>query len=666
LGRHAAELAPAVQPDGCSSRERADEYFQLAIAQGRYQYEWLGQRCTGEEFWQEILLTPVQIDGNTLIHAVCRDITPLKIAEQQRLESEDDQVRALRAAGVGTILYTIGTSKIVLDERARAMMGLPPGSDPLPPTTFRNIVHPDDLVLAREALERAEQTNESFVLDFRVSWADSSVHYIRFVGEIEKNGQHQPGRLIGAIRDISAKHQIEQELGYKNRLLEHIVHNLPVVLTRLNHTGVFLELIGLGLRGLDIQDNQLQGTSIFDGFPDETEHIHRLLSGNSISTVSYVVWEGKEVYYQNYGFFDKAKQEAVIFSLDVTESEQIKHKLRAEQTFTKQVLDHSLDALIALDLDLRVTAWNKAATRYTTLAEEKVLGQLFFDLLPQADSVEIRQVLKRVHQGVPGTIYNLPFHNRPGIYDVYFMPLHHFDEDEMMGILMIIRDVTERNRMLVDTVRLQRQQQQVVVQAVFAAQEVERKRIAEALHNGVGQLLYVAKLNLENGTDSDHPPDPAVLRILNEAIQATRNVSHQLTPGILEDFGLQVALQELIKHIPPKALSVHLHLTDLDQPRPLLLDLAIYRIIQELLNNVIKHANAHEVNVQVEHEENQVVLSVQDDGQGIPVTSLPEVDPGMGIMSIRNRAELLGGRFSLESRPGHGTTVRVALPVQAK
>jgi signal transduction histidine kinase len=168
---------------------------------------------------------------------------------------------------------------------------------------------------------------------------------------------------------------------------------------------------------------------------------------------------------------------------------------------------------------------------------------------------------------------------------------------------------------------------------------------------------------LENQTQAGHPPDPAVLSVLNEAIKATRSVSHQLTPGILEDFGLQVALQELCKHIPPEKLQVHLHLTGLHEPRPLLLDLAVYRIVQELLSNVIKHAQAQEVHVQVEHDDDQVVLSVQDNGIGLPASSAPAAMPGMGLASIRNRADLLGGRFALESRPGQGTVVRVALPI---
>lgn len=664
LGRHVAEFAPQHQPDGHTSRERADDYCRLAVAQGRYRYEWLGRRCAGEEFWGEILLTPVQMDTHTLLHAVWRDITPLKMAEQRRRENEEDKQLALDAAGVGIVRYTLGSKEVVLDALARNLLGLPPGAEPLPIEAVVRQIYPEDLAPTGEILAQAQQTGRPIVLEFRMICADNSVRYIRFRGELQKK-EGQPDRLLGVMRDISAKRQTQQELSYKNRLLEYIVHNMPVVLTRLNHTGVFLELIGLGLRPLGIEDNQLEGVNVFEGFPDEAEHMRHLLAGNSINRVSFVAWEGKEVYYQNYGFFDKAKQEAVIFSLDVTESEQMKKKLHAEKAFTKQVIDHSPDALIALDLNLSVVSWNQTAAQYSSVPEEQALGCSFFDVLPpHLETSEMSDILEQVRKGKPLTLFNQPLRRRPGSYDMYFVPLQNTDRSEVTGILITIRDITERNRMLADAVHLQRQQQQTVVRAVFAAQEAERKRIAEALHNGVGQLLYVTKLNLENGSQS--APDPTVLQMLNEAIQATRNVSHQLTPGILEDFGLKVALQELVKHIPPGRLKVYLHLTGLSQPRPLLIELAVYRIVQELLSNVIKHAHAHKVHIQVEHEDNQVILSVQDDGQGMPESPILVSDPGMGIISIRNRAELLGGRFSLDSHPERGTTVRVALPIPAK
>ncbi|MGY2133123.1 PAS domain-containing sensor histidine kinase [Hymenobacter sp. HD11105] len=662
LSRHAAELAPLYQPDGHYSREQSDEYYNLAVAQGQYRYEWAGQRCTGEEFWLEILLTSVEVNGQVHVQAVWRDITALKLAQQQH-ESERSQLRALGAAGVGTLIYTGANNMVLLDEWALAILDLPPGKQAISADEVRQRVHPEDIVAVEQALMWGAKTSEPLVVECRVVWTDGSVHHVRFRGEMEKDTRGRPVQLLGVLRNISGQYAAQQELSYKTLLLEQIMQHMPVILSRLTPEGLYLEMVGMGLRRLSLRDNELVGANLFEAFPNLTDPSRRPLGKESVSFVGSTDHEGERVYFHSFGFFNEQKQESIVFAIDVTESEQIKETLRLEKEFTKHLLNHSLDAFIALDLHLRVTAWNRTATLYTTLPEEQTLGQSFFDLLPHIDTPEMRHLLSRVCQGIATTQHNVPFKKRPGVYDVHYVPMRRSDDGEITGILIIIRDITERNRMLADAARLQRQQQQVVFQAIFTAQEAERKRMAEALHNGVGQLLYVTKLTLENQTHAGNPPDPAVLSVLNEAIKATRSVSHQLTPGILEDFGLQVALQELSKHIPPEKLRVHLHLTGLHELRPLLLDLAVYRIVQELLSNVIKHAQAREVHVQVEHDDDQIVLSVQDDGVGLPASSAPATMPGMGLASIRNRADLLGGRFALESRPGQGTVVRVALPI---
>ena len=665
LGRHAAEFAPPYQPDGHASHTRSDEYYRLAIAQGGCRHEWVGQRHTGEDLWLEILLTPVELDGQTLVQAVWRDITFLKLAEQQH-ESARIRLRALGAAGVGTLVFIGATNQVQLDEWALAILDLPPGTQIVSAAEVRQRVHPDDVLAVEQALRWGGQTSEPLVIECRVVWTDGSVHHIRFRGEMEANAQGRPVQLLGVLRDISGQYATLQELSYKTQILKQITQHMPVIFSRITPDGYFQELVGMGLRRLSLQDNQLLGANLFEVFPSLAEPMRRLLGGESMNFMGSTDHQGERVYFQNFGFFNEQKQEAIVFAIDVTESEQMKQTLRVEKEFTKHLLDHSLDAFMALDLNLRVTAWNRAASLYTTISEERALDQGFFDLLPHIDTPEMRHLLARVCQGIATTQRNVPFRNRPGIYDIHYVPMHGSDGGEITGILIVTRDITERNRMLADAARLQRQQQQVVFQAIFTAQEAERKRIAEALHNGVGQLLYVTKLALENQTQAGYPLAPSVLSVLNEAIKATRSVSHQLTPGILEDFGLQVALQELCKHIPPEKLRVHLHLTRLHEPRPLLLDLAVYRIVQELLSNVIKHAQAQEVHVQVEHDDTQVVLSVQDNGIGVPVLSASATMPGMGLASIRNRADLLGGRFALESSPGQGTVVRVALPIQSE
>ncbi|OUJ72921.1 sensor histidine kinase [Hymenobacter crusticola] len=232
---------------------------------------------------------------------------------------------------------------------------------------------------------------------------------------------------------------------------------------------------------------------------------------------------------------------------------------------------------------------------------------------------------------------------------------------QAVRIIGLVHDVTERVRLAEETTRLRLQQQQEVLSAILNTQEEERRRIAEALHNGVGQLLYATKLNLENLTVKSSEQRSVVMELLDEAIRATRTISFELTPRILEDFGLEVGLQEFCKRIPKRNLHVHMQLHGLAQPRPRLLDVAIYRIVQELLNNVIKHAQAQEAFVHVVHENGQVVISVEDDGVGFDSNASSAVSKGIGLAGIRQRVDLLGGTLAIDSRPGRGTIVTIEL-----
>jgi signal transduction histidine kinase len=231
-----------------------------------------------------------------------------------------------------------------------------------------------------------------------------------------------------------------------------------------------------------------------------------------------------------------------------------------------------------------------------------------------------------------------------------------FFDAERQEVVLFALDITDSEQLKEAANR----QQQELVAAVLATQEEERRRIAEALHNSVGQLLYGTRLHLDA-----LPPTEAVRasqQLLNEAIVATRSISFELTPTILEDFGLAVALQELVSRIP-SSLAVDLNLQGLGQPLPPLLATAVYRIVQELLNNVMKHAQAQEVFVQVSQEDGQLNLSVEDDGEGLAPEAAHGPPLGIGLAGIRTRAGLLGGTVTVQSRPGRGTGFFLQLPV---
>ena len=347
---------------------------------------------------------------------------------------------------------------------------------------------------------------------------------------------------------------------------------------------------------------------------------------------------------------------------DITAAKQAGQQLQQSKEFTESLLENTVDGIVAVDGQRRITAWNAQATAYFGLPAAQVLGRPLAEVLPYLDS-QAHGLVARALAGERIDLFSQPFRQRPGHYDAYVVPLYHAGESQPSGVLTVVRDVTERDRLAEEVTQQRLRQQQEVLAAILATQETERKRIAEALHNGLGQLLYATKLSLEGRAGV---PGPALqsLKLLEEAIRATRTISFELTPGVLEDFGLQTALQELVKRIAPAGLPVRLHLVGLAYRFPPPVEIGVYRTVQELLNNVMKHAHATEATVHVAHENGRLEVSVEDDGRGFePAALAGQPLAGIGLAGVRNRVALLGGRLAIHSRLGRGSIISFELEV---
>ncbi|MBF9237700.1 PAS domain S-box protein [Hymenobacter sp. BT683] len=590
------------------------------------------------------------------------DVTPLSQEMERRQHSEDRLHLALAASSTGVWVWTFASNELEWDARAQACFGRPHDPSPTSFAVLQAAVYAADVVPMQRALHASMQYGRPLDLELRAQWPDGSVHYLMANGKVQYNAQGRPECMIGLVRDVSDRRRAEEDLNYRNRQLQHLVDNMPVMFGRLSATGEYLELVGAGLRRLGIADNALAGSSVFEVFPTLTEPVRRVLAGESSTFMNVADVEGQRVYLQNYGFFDEQQQQGVVFSIDVTESERMKKQLFEEQKFTKSLLDHYVDGVAAFDHRGHLTAWNRAFEALTGLPEDEALGRDVFACLPFDRSSLPGRVVEHVLDGAQRPRYHQPFSLDlpPRDFELTAIPLASADGLAHTGGLLLLRDVTERNRLHASAAHYKAQQQRDTFRMVLMAQEVERKRIAEALHNGVGQLLYATKLHLEN---SATPGNAESLTLLEEAIKATRSVSFELTPSVLEDFGLAVALQKLAKSIPAEKLRLHLYLKGLQHPLPKVLTVAVYRMVQELLNNVMKHARANEATLHVALEDDQIHISMEDDGGGFDVASAMSAAKGIGLTSLYNRAALLGGQFELQSRRGRGTIATITLPV---
>ncbi|TPG67006.1 PAS domain S-box protein [Hymenobacter nivis] len=331
---------------------------------------------------------------------------------------------------------------------------------------------------------------------------------------------------------------------------------------------------------------------------------------------------------------------------DVTAQAQAQEALRFQYRLLGNIL-HNLPVILArLAPNGRYRALAGAGLRRLGLADGALVGQLAAERFPQ----EAAQITHLLAGQSNSYVSSFEYEGQP----VHFLTYSFWDPDHQEGVVFSI-DVTESEVLK----RALARQQQVLLAAVLTAQEEERRRIAEALHNGVGQLLYATRLHLDALPPSE--PVQAGQGLLSEAIRATRTISFELTPSVLEDLGLPAALRELARRIPAAQLAIDLNLNNLDAPLPALLATAVYRAVQELLSNVMKHAHAREVFVQVAREGPEVHISVEDDGRGFDAAAAV---PGQGLAGIRTRAGLLGGTLTIRARPGQGTGVFLVLPVE--
>jgi len=197
----------------------------------------------------------------------------------------------------------------------------------------------------------------------------------------------------------------------------------------------------------------------------------------------------------------------------------------------------------------------------------------------------------------------------------------------------------------------------------LSVQESERRRVARELHDEVGQTLTAMLLQVEGLAPAVPPNAQAELEELRETARTgaeeVRRIAQRLRPEALEELGLQAAMLALLDGVAAQArLRTHHHV-ERDLPLNAEDELVVYRVAQEALTNVVRHAHASNVSLSLSTDDGAVVLRVGDDGRGIP----PELlDSSYGIRGMRERALLIGATLDVRSRLGEGTTVELVVP----
>ena len=204
---------------------------------------------------------------------------------------------------------------------------------------------------------------------------------------------------------------------------------------------------------------------------------------------------------------------------------------------------------------------------------------------------------------------------------------------------------------------------------VVRAQEEERLRISRELHDEIGQVLTACVMNLEFGADGADAVQlqQEVLRDLRHALRQLRQLSLELRPPLLDEGGLEAALRWLLERmLTPRRIVHQLSIDGLHERLPPALEITAYRIVQEALTNVVRHAEAQHVQVELRVAGDELTLRVSDDGRGFDVSAVRRRSrdgDSVGVLNLSERAVLVGGQCEIVSTPGAGCVVLAWLPL---
>lgn len=348
--------------------------------------------------------------------------------------------------------------------------------------------------------------------------------------------------------------------------------------------------------------------------------------------------------------------------------------VRARQFFSG-ILQIAEDAIISLDKDQRIRLFNRGAEKLFGYAPSEILGQPLDLLLPP----HLRE-LHRSHVAAFGKRGNearwmgerqeiVGMRKDGSVFPAEASISKLTFEDGTVAYSVILRDISLRRRQE-DELRNSREELRRLAAHLDSVREEESKRIAREIHDELGQYLTVIKLGLSGLAQHVQVPEQKqktedLIQLVGTTMQTVRRIATELRPSMLDGLGLEAAMEshlhEFQKHT---AIECELESRGLKHPPERERAVALFRIFQEALTNIARHANASKVRVTLEETEGSpgvIRLEVRDNGAGFETMARRQ---SLGLVGMRERALNIGGDLSIESQPGHGTSIRVCIPAE--
>ena len=583
----------------------------------------------------------------------------------------------------GLILHRDGGTVIDANPKACELLGYTLSE-------FRELrvqdLHPMDITefCARNVQRLRSKERVYFVTDFKRK--DGSVFPAEIsAGLFDMNGEEL---VIAAVRDVTERVQAQQQLGRERELNETLFQESPgmyVVTGNQVETPIVERCNERFSRTLGWAAEEVVGRPLSDfytlasGERLRSYGYRRALQGRSVDEERELVTRDGRVIVTMARAVPVTDSHGKVIGtrglfVDITERKRVEDALRESEGMTRRIIETSPDAVLMVNSDRRIILVNRRAEQMFGYSGEEMLGESIDMLVPEryrdAHARHGGDFTATPHMRMMSAGMNLAGRRKDGSTIPLEISLSPIETRDGLCVISLVRDISKRKQ-AEETLRRSHADLRALAARLHHVREEERARMARDVHDQLGQALTGLKMDLSL-LRRHLPKDSTALQEETGSMQAAcdatiemvRNVAQELRPSVLDSHGLAAAIEWEVWQFQGRSgiaceLDIKAEVAGVDSNRAI----TVYRILQEALTNVVRHAQATQVQIELEQTNETLVLNIQDDGRGF----IEGEEPGsrsLGIVGMRERAIAWGGEVTIQSvAPGKGTMVSLRMPL---
>ncbi|TVQ06024.1 MAG: PAS domain S-box protein [Balneolaceae bacterium] len=503
--------------------------------------------------------------------------------------------------------------------------------------------------------------------------ADGSIRKIKDSAAIIRNKDGGIIRIIGSMLDNTTELAYQEELKKQSNKFEMIAKSSNDILFEWDIKTDYVWWSEGWISRFNYKENEIEHTTdwwISKIHPKSREKIRNSLKNAVIANEDtwieyYEILNGNGTYSVviDKGYFIKDKDginEYMVGTIsDITTDVRAQEELRASEEQYRLLFEQSPLPMYIYDPETLhfITANLSALNKYGYTMKE-LRSMKIFDLHPEEDLEAIKNEIRR----------SLQFRHTD--FDIW--PQITSGGDRIIAEISgtdIYYDGRNLRLVIANDITRQKKAEERAISAIVEGEERERQRIAKELHDGLGQYLSASNMNLKSVYEDLGAIAPDLskafesgLKFLNHAISETRNISQNLLPKAIQDYGLELAAESLINQLQSQnSIKFYLYKNLCDIEIPDNIQINLYRILQEALNNAIRHGKPEKIDVQLVYTENELFMTIEDNGIGFNVDE--KLDTGIGLRSMKTRVGGMAANLDITSNKGRGTIISVVVPL---